>query len=1245
MLNKLLPIRYFLLCLLGLTLSSGNSGMAQVVLGTAPYEENFDNIGDGLPAGWTVRTGANSTSLGNEANLVTNTTSWRTTSGNFRNVASGTELEVDASVAEQAAAENRALALRQTGAFGDPGGAFVLQLANTAELANFSLQFRLQSLDPNSPRVATWRVDYGVGANPTEFQTVASAPADPSTGGNTFASNLVNVDFGTRLNDINAPVWIRIVALNSTSGGGNRPTTGIDDFALNYTGSGVVLPGISLSLESIAFEETVVGEESVATYSVTGTALDAPISLAVTGPFSISENGSDFSSNLELAPEGGEVFVKFAPASIGLFDDEITHTSGNESASLAIDAIATDGSGFTPIAVARALPLQTSVSIAGRITVAGELGGVSYLQDGTGGIPIFFFNLANTANIGDSVQITGPIGAFNEQVQISGSGITFEVIDAPTRILDPKPIALLELPENEGLLVEVQQVEFDNKNFVFLPNNNQQITDGVTNAELRVDANVSSLIGLLKPQERVDITGVVGSFRGTAQLLPRFAADVPDTADPTPETDNIPRNTTFDVASFNIEFFGTDNPDFRIGRSSAEQAANVKAVFEALDADIIALQEIANDDLLREIVSEMPGYAVVCSDRFSFSFQDDDSDFPSQQLCYVYNTATVEVLESRAMFAQRYDSARTAFPELIPDYPTGNPQSFFASGRLPYLLTANVTIEGVQQKINVINIHASARPANYERRVYDAQVLKDSLDTYYSDENVIFTGDYNDFVLSSTADGQPSPYRNFVEDANYKVLTKQLEADGFATFPSFNSMLDHITINEPLLESFIDGSAQVFLPFNIVNNFLGTTSDHLPVLARYMLMAEEDMFVPENLEFIAKDDCNRAIISWDNIAEAEFYEYRIRKAGTENFRQTRTNDVNNPDFEGISVNENRTILSLQVPIAPETAYEFEVRSNLGEGEFSEWAALEFTTEGALANPDELYTFNISNSTATLAWTVVECAEFYEYRIRKEGATGWRQTRANDANNPDFAGISEENGIVVVNLQSPLDANTTYEWEVRSVYPQSTPATSWATRATFTTCANQRPCEQLERVEAVLNCVVANPDGTFTARFGYFNPNDVPVRLESGATNFIAPAPRDRDQPTLFLPGTYDGVFEVNFSRGNIIWNLDRRPVIASSRSNSCTVEGEADELSFNNAMHLNYRPNPVVDYLSIDFVEGQQLDYISVFDDKGKPYRLNQMPVIHDSTMQLDLQNLRPGLYLLHLHLNGQLKTHRIMKQ
>jgi trimeric autotransporter adhesin len=248
-------LRNVLLVVVVTLITHGSYG--QVTLGASPYVQNFNTIGSGLPVGWTVRTGSTASVLGTAASLATATTAWSNTAGNFRNVAAAGTLLFNSSTTDQNNASNRALAVRQTGAVGDPGGAFVLQIANTSGLSNFSLSFKLQSLDGSAAgRTTVWKVDYGFGALPTSFSTVTTNPASLSTtlaaSGTSWGSTDVTVSLGTALDGRAENVWIRIVTLSASTGSGSRPTTGIDDFTLTYSASDVLPPAFALTYPQIS---------------------------------------------------------------------------------------------------------------------------------------------------------------------------------------------------------------------------------------------------------------------------------------------------------------------------------------------------------------------------------------------------------------------------------------------------------------------------------------------------------------------------------------------------------------------------------------------------------------------------------------------------------------------------------------------------------------------------------------------------------------------------------------------------------------------------------------------------------------------------------------------------------------------------------------------------------------------------------------------------------------------------------
>ena len=99
------------------------------------------------------------------------------------------------------------------------------------------------------------------------------------------------------------------------------------------------------------------------------------------------------------------------------------------------------------------------------------------------------------------------------------------------------------------------------------------------------------------------------------------------------------------------------------------------------------------------------------------------------------------------------------------------------------------------------------------------------------------------------------------------------------------------------------------------------------------------------------------------------------------------------------------------------------------------------------------------------------------------------------------------------------------------------------------------------VHPILECVVTNSDGSFTAYFGYKNENAFTVVIPIGQNNRFFPAPDDRGQPTTFLPGRsgfYPNVaFSVVSQSSPIVWVLNGRTSTASNTSQTC---GKTDPL-------------------------------------------------------------------------------------
>jgi cysteine-rich repeat protein len=98
------------------------------------------------------------------------------------------------------------------------------------------------------------------------------------------------------------------------------------------------------------------------------------------------------------------------------------------------------------------------------------------------------------------------------------------------------------------------------------------------------------------------------------------------------------------------------------------------------------------------------------------------------------------------------------------------------------------------------------------------------------------------------------------------------------------------------------------------------------------------------------------------------------------------------------------------------------------------------------------------------------------------------------------------------------------------------------------------------VHPILECVIDNGNGTYTAHFGYLNENAAAVSIPLGAANKFSPGAQDRGQPTTFQPGRTpywpQAAFNVVFDGSNLTWTLTgpdggTRTATASSGSTPC----------------------------------------------------------------------------------------------
>ena len=534
-------------------------------------------------------------------------------------------------------------------------------------------------------------------------------------------------------------------------------------------------------------------------------------------------DGSAFSIDSDItgtlaSRESSTLTLTFTPPTVDDFTDQLTISSNDPDTpdfilNLSGSAISVDD--ITPIAEARSLEFGTRVTVAGRVTVADEFSGPSFLQDQTAGIAVFWDPLHSAVQRGDSVIVTGPITEFNPiggtpgdfLLQIAeyqnDDDITFEVINTTPEEVEAKLITLAQMnsEEYESQLVTIAGVSFEEAG-AFQGGTNYPISDFSGSAELRIDQNASDLVNASIPEEPIEITGVVEQFDGIYQLKPRDSNDI-EIEVFEPVGDYIPKEQTFDVVTWNVEWFGSsgNGPD-----DTDLQLTNVMTVVKTIDADLYALQEISNETRFLALVDSLEDYSGFWADYSS----------QTQNTAYLYKTSVINSIDNGLLEAGQQE-CDWAF-------------------RLPLFFEFDATVEGVTRRIHAYNVHAKALAdeESYDRRTLAALRMKVYLDNNRADDNVLFLGDYNDKLFSSTYNNEVSPYNNFVQDDAYFNVTASLEQRGLNSFIAGQnqSMIDHITVTNDLIEDHIDGAQRVENP-NYIGSYISTTSDHAPVWTRF----------------------------------------------------------------------------------------------------------------------------------------------------------------------------------------------------------------------------------------------------------------------------------------------------------------------------------------------------------------------------------------------------------------------------
>jgi endonuclease/exonuclease/phosphatase family metal-dependent hydrolase len=435
-----------------------------------------------------------------------------------------------------------------------------------------------------------------------------------------------------------------------------------------------------------------------------------------------------------------------------------------------------------------------------------------------------------------NVYIEISAGAFrdlagNNFAGISGSAAwQFSIIPPPTPVLTVTPDTLSFDYVAFGSTSPSKTFSFTATNIfsdltLTAPVGYQLSKDGVTftpslvyaSAEVQTSKTVS--VRFVPPAISNVYTGRVAFASGTWS---NSRVGLSGNSNPPPPAD------TLKVVNWNIEWFGGANGP----TNDSLQQENVQTVLKNINADVYALSEIVSVPRLQTIVNQMPGYSFIVSD-FCSNGSTTTSCASAQKLAFIFRTSRVNRIRQYGVLRQG-GSANASYN--------------WSTGRFPYLMEADVTMNGTTQRIQFVVVHAKANTSDfvvsYNRRKAGADELRDSLNVQYGNSNVIVLGDFND-DLDKTITTQIFPdtttsWISFKQDlVNFNTVTLPLSLAGIPSMSSYPDIIDHVVISNEMNRFYVPGSAKV-LRSEVqawIPNYATTTSDHFPVQTCYVLTA------------------------------------------------------------------------------------------------------------------------------------------------------------------------------------------------------------------------------------------------------------------------------------------------------------------------------------------------------------------------------------------------------------------------